>query len=260
MGIHATAIVDKAAEIDAGVEIGPWSIVGPHVKLKSGARLLSHVAIAGDTTIGERTVIHPFASIGGPPQHAGYKGEPTRVVIGADCVIREYATVNLGTEKGGGVTTVGDKCFLMTAAHVAHDCHVAPNVTFANNATLGGHVVVEEFVFLGGLSAIHQFCRIGAYAFIGGCAAVAEDVIPYGMAVGNHARLAGLNLVGMKRRGLPRPTIHALRAAYAALFEGEGVFEDRLAEVERAHGTIDEIRRVIAFIRKGDQRNLMAAR
>jgi UDP-N-acetylglucosamine acyltransferase len=260
MTIHPTAIVDKGAALGDGVRIGPWCVVGPGAKLGPGVDLVSHVVISGDVSIGARTLIHPFAVLGGPPQHGGYKDEPTRATIGADCVIREHATVNLGTVQGGGVTTVGDRCMLMTASHVAHDCHVANNVTLANNATLGGHVTIEEHVFLGGLSAIHQFCRIGAFAFIGGCAAVPADVIPFGSAIGNHARLAGLNIIGMKRRGLPREAIHDLRAAYRGLFEEEGTFKERLARVESELASRAEVKRILDFIKFDTSRALMGAR
>ncbi|MEQ1931131.1 MAG: acyl-ACP--UDP-N-acetylglucosamine O-acyltransferase [Parvularculaceae bacterium] len=260
MSIHSTAIVDKAAEIGEGVRIGPYCAVGASAKLGADVELVSHVVIAGDTTIGARTIVHPFAVLGGPPQHGGYKGEATRVVIGEDCLVREQATVNLGTPQGRGVTTIGDKCFMMAGSHVAHDCIVGGNVTLANNATLGGHVTIEDFVFLGGLCAIHQNCRVGAYAFIGGCAAVPADVIPYGSAIGNHARLAGLNIIGMKRRGLPRDTIHELRAAYRGLFEDEGAFQERLASVEAKLGSRPEVRRIIDFVRFDTSRALMGPR
>jgi UDP-N-acetylglucosamine acyltransferase len=260
MAIHPTAIVDRGAVLESGVSIGPYCIVGAGARLGADVELAAHVVVSGDVAIGDRTVVHPFAVLGGPPQHGGYKGEPTRTVIGADCVIREHATVNRGTAQGGGVTEIGEKCMLMTASHVAHDCHVAPNVTLANNATLGGHVRLEEFVFLGGLSAIHQFCRVGAYAFIGGCAAVPADVIPFGSAIGNHAKLAGLNIIGMKRRGLPRETIHDLRAAYRGLFEEEGTFQERLARVEAQFGARAEVRRILDFIKFDTSRQLMGAR
>lgn len=260
MGIHPTAIVDTDAELSSGVRIGPYCIVGAGAKLGADVELMSHVVISGDVTVGARTVVHPFAALGGPPQHGGYKGEPTRAVIGSDCLIREHATVNRGTVQGGGVTEVGDKCMLMTASHVAHDCHVASNVTLANNATLGGHVAIGEFVFLGGLCAIHQNCRVGAYAFIGGCAAVPADVIPFGSAIGNHAKLAGLNIIGMKRRGLPRDAIHDLRAAYRGLFEEEGTFRERFAKVETTLGARAEVKRIIDFIKFDTSRQLMGAR
>ena len=261
MAIHPTAIVDKGAEIGEGVSIGPWCVVGSGAKLGAGVELLSHVVVSGETTIGARTVVHPFAVLGGPPQHGGYKGEATRAVIGEDCLIREHATVNRGTAEGGGVTAVGAKCFLMAASHVAHDCHVADHVVLANNATLGGHVAIGEHVFLGGLCAIHQFCRVGAYAFVGGCAAVPSDVIPYGSAIGNHARLAGLNIIGMKRRGLAREAIRDLRAAYRDLFEEEDrTFQERLANVEARYGARPEVKRIVDFIRFDTSRALMGPR
>jgi len=258
MSVHATAIVDAGAQIAPDAVVGPWCRVSGGAEIGSGVELKSHVIVEGRTQIGPRTVVYPFAVLGGPPQHLGYKGEDTGLKIGADCVIREHATANLGTAQGRGVTVIGDKCFLMTGAHVAHDCIVGSNVIFANNATLGGHVVVEDNVFLGGLCAIHQFSRIGAYAFIGGCAAVTADVIPYGSAVGNHAQLVSLNLVGMKRRGVSRAAIHELRAAYKALFENTGTFEERVDAVAQRHAASAEVMRVIRFIREDTRRPLMA--
>lgn len=258
MPVHATAIVEPGAQIAPDAVIGPWCRVSGGAKVGPGVDLKSNVVVEGRTEIGPRTVVHPFAVLGGPPQHLGYKGEDTGLKIGADCVIREHATANLGTAQGRGVTVIGDKCFLMTGAHVAHDCVVGSNVIFANNATLGGHVVVEDFVFLGGLCAIHQFSRIGAYAFIGGCAAVTADVIPYGSAVGNHAELVSLNLVGMKRRGVSRAAIHELRAAYKALFENTGTFEERVDAVAERYAASAEVMRVIRFIREDTRRPLMA--
>lgn len=258
MQIHATAIVEKGATLGEGVAIGPWCRVGPFVTLAEGVTLKSHAIVEGRTAIGARTVIHPFAVLGGPPQHLGYKGEETTLKIGADCVIREHATANLGTPAGRGETVIGDRCFLMTGAHVAHDCIVGSDVIFANNATLGGHVIIEDFVFLGGLCAIHQFCRVGAYAFIGGCAAVPTDVIPYGSATGNHATLSSLNIVGMKRRGMPRAAIHDVRAAVRALFADEGSFKERLDAVAATYAHSAEVRRIVDFIRKDTRRPLMA--
>lgn len=258
MRIHPTAIIEDGASIADSVAIGPWCRVSSRATLAEGVELKSHVVIDGRTSVGPRTVVYPFAVLGGPPQHLGYKGEDTSVRIGADCIIREHATVNAGTVAGRGETLIGDKCFLMTGAHVAHDCRVGSNVIFANNATLGGHVLVEDFVFLGGLCAIHQFCRIGAYAFIGGCAAVPTDVIPYGSANGNHATLAGLNLIGMKRRGMPRAVIHDLRAAVRMLFAAEDSFQERLDRVAAEYASRDEVMRIVNFIREDTRRPLMA--
>ena len=258
MPIHPTAIVEEGARIAPDAIVGPWCRVSSKAALAAGVELKSSVVVEGRTEIGARTVVYPFAVIGGPPQHLGYRGEDTALKIGADCIIREHATANLGTPAGRGVTVIGDKCFLMTGAHVAHDCVVGSNVVFANNATLGGHVVVGDGVFLGGLSAIHQFCRIGAYAFIGGCAAVTTDVIPYGSATGNHAQLASLNIVGMKRRGMSRATIHDLRGLYKALFSGEGSFQERVEAAAARYANCEEAMQVIRFVREDTKRPLMA--
>jgi UDP-N-acetylglucosamine acyltransferase len=258
MRIHPTAIVEDGAILGADVTVGPYCRVSAKARLGDGVELKSHVVVDGRTVIGDRSIVYPFAVLGGPPQHLGYRGEDTGLRIGADCIIREYATLNLGTVAGRGETVVGDKCFLMTGAHVAHDCIIGANVIFANNATLGGHVVVEDSVFLGGLCAVHQFCRIGAFAFIGGCAGVPTDVIPYASATGNHAQLAGLNIVGMKRRGMSRAAIHNLRAAYRLLFADEGSFRERIDSVASAYAHSDEVMRVVNFIREDTRRPLMA--
>lgn len=257
MPIHPTAIIEDGADIHETATIGPYCTVGPLARIGADVVLKSHVAVAGRTTIGERTVVWPFASLGGPPQHTGYKGEDTRLVIGADNVIREHATMNLGTPGGGGVTRIGANCYFMTGAHVAHDCTVGDRVIFANNATLGGHVTVGDQVFLGGLSAVHQHGRIGDFAFVGGLAGIVSDLIPYGSAWGAHAHLDGFNIVGLKRRGAPRATIHKMRAAYRLLFRGEGVFRERLAQAEESYGDIPEVARILAFIKAPAKRPLM---
>lgn len=257
MQIHPTAVVEDGAELGEGVSIGAYCVVGAKAKLGPGVTLHPHVMVAGRTEIGANTVIHSFASLGGPPQHLGYRGEDTRLVIGAQNVIREYVTMNLGTVAGRGETRIGDNGYFMTSSHVAHDCVVGDHVIMANCATLGGHVVVDDYVFLGGLCAIHQFGRIGAFAFIGGCAAVTMDVIPYASATGNHAMLAGLNVIGLKRRGLSRETIRDLRAAYRLLFAEERTFQERLEEVEARYGERAEVRRIIDFIRADAHRSIM---
>lgn len=261
MAVHPTAIVARGAEIGDGARIGPYCIVGAGAKLAADVELVSHVSISGDTTIGARTIVHPSAVLGGPPQHTGYKGEPTQLVIGADCIVRELAHVHRGTVGGGGVTSVGDRCFLMSGCHIGHDCRLANDVTVASNAGLGGHCLVEEFVFFGGLSAVHQYTRIGAYAFIGGGAAVAMDVIPYGSAMGNRARLGGLNIIGLKRRGLARDVIQDMRAAYRAIFESEeGTFQERVGVAEAAFGSRAEVRRILDFIKFDASRPIMGPR
>jgi UDP-N-acetylglucosamine acyltransferase len=254
MTIHPTAIISPGAEIGEGAEIGPFCTVGPKAKLGERVKLVSHVAVLGNTTIGARTEVWPFAVLGSPPQDKGYKGEDTKLVIGADNILREQVTMQLGTPKGRGITTVGDGGYFMTGAHVGHDCIVGDKVTFANNATLGGHVVIGDFVNMGGLSAVHQLGRVGEYAFVGGGAPLTGDVIPYGM-VDNHGRLHGLNLVGLKRRGFAREVINELRAAYRELFMGEGHFQERL-EGLTARFPSAETKRIVDFIEAGMKRPL----
>ncbi len=258
MRIHPTAIVEDGAEIGDGVEIGPYCRVGANASIGDGARLLSHVAVEGRTRLGAGSIVHPFAVLGGPPQHLGYKGEETSLIIGANTVIREHVTMNIGTAEGRGETTIGDNGYFMSACHVAHDCVIGDNVIFANNATVGGHVRVGDSAFLGGLCAIHQNCRVGDYAFVGGCAAAPTDIIPYGSATGNHATLAGLNIIGMKRRGLERKTIHALRGAYRTLFDASGAFQDRVEKTADTYGDEPEVMRIIDFIRADARRPIMA--
>jgi len=254
--IHPTAIVDPAAGLGADVEVGPWCRVGPDVTLHAGVQLLSSVVIEGVTEIGAGTVVHPFSVLGGPPQHGGYKGEPTRLVVGENNLIREGCTFNRGAVQGGGVTTVGSNCMFMTGAHVGHDSVVGNHVTFANNATLGGHVTIGDNVFLGGLSAIHQHGRVGRGAMVGGLAAVTRDVIPFGSVWGNHARLHGLNMVGLKRRGFDREKIKRMLAFYRDLFEGDGAFSERLDRAEVSTGDLAEAAEIVAFIRDGGSRPL----
>jgi UDP-N-acetylglucosamine acyltransferase len=256
MAIHPTALIDVSAEIGEGVEIGPWTVIGPRVVLAEHVRVAGHVVIQQDTVIGARTVVHPFCVLGGDPQHGGYKGEPVRLEIGADNVIREHCTFNRGTPGDRKLTTVGSNGLFMTGANVGHDAVVGDNVTMANNATLGGHARIGSRVFLGGLCAVHQFGRVGQGAIVGGLAAVTRDVIPYGSAWGNHARLHGLNLVGLKRKGYGKDAIRRLLAAYRVLFEGSGVFADRLAGVEVDYADLPEIMEIVGFIREDGKRPL----
>ncbi|KQS55988.1 UDP-N-acetylglucosamine O-acyltransferase [Brevundimonas sp. Leaf363] len=256
MSIHPTAIVDAKAEMAADVEVGPWCTVGPGVVLSEGVRLVSHVVVQQDTMVGARTVIHPFAVIGGDPQHNGYKGEPVTLEIGTDNSIREHCTFNRGTPQGTGVTRIGSHSLFMTGAHVGHDAVVGDHVVMANNATLGGHAHIGSKVFLGGLCAVHQNGRVGQGAIVGGLAAVTRDVIPYGSAWGNHARLHGLNLIGLKRKGYGKDQVRRLLAAFRDLFEGTGVFADRLDAVETGYADLPEIMEIVAFIRDGGKRPL----
>ncbi|MEQ8405521.1 MAG: acyl-ACP--UDP-N-acetylglucosamine O-acyltransferase [Oceanicaulis sp.] len=246
--VHPTAIVDPSAVIGEGAEIGPYCIVGPHVEIGEGTRLLSHVSIAGRTRVGAECVLHPFVALGEPPQDFKFKGEDVRLEIGDKNVLREHVTMHLGTQAGGGITRVGSNGYFMVASHVAHDCVVGDSVVFANNATLGGGSLVGDCVTMGGLSALHQKCRIGKYAFVGGGAAVTGDIIPYGMA-DNHGWLAGLNLVGLKRRGFKRDAIHDMRAAYRLLFAEEGAFTERVEDTARLFEQRTEVQDIIDFIR-----------
>jgi UDP-N-acetylglucosamine acyltransferase len=254
--IHPTALVSPGAQLGQDVEIGAFCTVGPKVQLGDGVRLVSHVVIEGATQIGAGSTVHPFAVLGGAPQHLAHKGEDTRLVIGERNIIREHVTMHTGTVGGGGVTKVGSDSLYMVGAHVAHDCIVGDRVTFANNATLGGHVVIGDFVFMGGLCAVHQFTRIGRYSFVGGGGVVTKDVIPYGSVWGNHAHLEGLNLVGLKRRGFSREAINALRAAYRLLFADEGTFQERLDDVAEAHADTPEVMEIVEFIRSEANRPL----
>lgn len=256
MAIHPTAIVDAAAQLAEDVVVGPWCVVGPGVVLHEGVRLVSHVVVQQDTTVGARTVIHPFAVIGGDPQHAGYRGETVTLEIGADNLIREHCTFNRGTPQGAGVTRIGSSGMFMTGAHVGHDCVIGDNVVMANNATLGGHARIGSKVFLGGLAAVHQNGRVGQGAIVGGLAAVTRDVIPYGSAWGNHARLHGLNLIGLKRKGYGKDAIRRLLAAYRDLFEGQGTFADRVDAAATEYADLPEIMEIVAFIREDGKRPL----
>jgi UDP-N-acetylglucosamine acyltransferase len=258
--IHKSAIVEDGARIGAGVRIGPYSIVERDVVLEDDVVIHSHVVVSGRTTIGAGTAIYPFAAIGGPPQDTSYKGEPTTVVVGPNCIIREHATINRGTARGRGETRIGANCFLMIASHIAHDCKVGDRVVLVNNATIGGHVEIGEHAILGGLAAIQQHCRVGAHAFIGGLSGVNSDVIPFASAIGERAELGGLNVVGLKRRGFDRPTIHALRAAYQAIFNGGGTRAERVERVAEKYPEVDPVMMMVEFIRKGGDRPLCSPR
>jgi UDP-N-acetylglucosamine acyltransferase len=254
--IHPTAIVADSAEIAEDAVIGPFCIVGEAVRIGAGTRLHAHVVVEGRTTLGRNNQVHPFAVLGGPPQHTGYKGEDTQLVIGDNNVIREHATMNIGTVNGGGVTRVGSNGFYMIESHVGHDCVVGDNVILTKQATLGGHCHVGDYVIVGGLAAVHQFTRVGRHAMIGGLAAVVKDVIPYGSVWGNHAHLEGLNLVGLKRRGFDRETINTLRAAYRLLFADEGTFQERLEDTAQTYAASPEVMEIIEFIRADASRPL----
>ncbi len=253
--IHRSAVIEAGARIGAGCVIGPFSLVGPEVVLAEGVELRSHVVVTGRTEIGSGSVVFPFACVGEAPQDLKYAGEATRLVIGARCRIREAATLNPGTEGGGGVTQVGDDCLFMTGAHVGHDARVGDGVILANQAALAGHCVIGDGVIIGGLSGVHQHVRIGPGAIIGAVTMVTHDVMPYGLVQGPRGRLEGLNLVGLKRRGLDRAGIAAMRAAYDALAHGEGALS------ERARALLDSpdphVREMAGFLLEPSQRSFL---
>ena len=252
--IHQTAIVAPGARLAGDVVIGPYCVVGEQVTLASGVVLKSHVVIDGLTKVGERTRIFPFASIGHEPQDLKYDGEASSLEIGHDNTIREHVTMNPGTAGGGMVTRVGNHCLFMVGAHVAHDCQIGDHVILVNNATLGGHVVMEDYAILGGLSAVHQFVRVGRHAMIGGMSGVERDVIPYGQVMGDRARLNGLNIIGMQRRGFSRDDIQGLRSAYNCLFGDTGTLSERVDEVAKRFGGIRPVDDIVAFIRADSSR------
>jgi len=254
--LHSTAIIEDGAELGQGVKIGPYCCVGKNVKLGDNVELKSHVAIDGFTTIGEGTVIFPFASIGHIPQDLKFHGEKSTLVIGKNNTIREHVTMNPGTEDDNMQTIIGDNNLFMMSSHVAHDCIVGNNVIMANNATLAGHVKVGDFSIIGGLSAIHQFVRIGSYAMIGGMSAVEHDVIPYGLVKGDRAHLAGVNFIGMDRRGFDKTDVQIVLKAYKQLFGSEGTLADRTVKVANDFSYNEAAKCLIDFIQSKESRSL----
>jgi UDP-N-acetylglucosamine acyltransferase len=254
--IHPTAIIDPAARLGKNVCIGPYCIIGPEVVLGDAVQLLAHVYIDGRTKIGARTVIYPFAVIGTRPQDKKFSGEASELIIGTDNQIREHVTINPGTAGGGMVTRVGSHCLFMVGSHIAHDCQIGDHVILANNATLAGHVSVGNHAIIGGLSAVHQFVRIGQQAMIGGMSGVENDVIPYATVKGERAHLAGLNTIGLERRGIGKDEIRDLRNAYRLLFALDGTLSERLDEVAKRHAGQNLVSDILDFIRSRSQRPL----
>ena len=258
MAIHPTALVDPGARIGQGVEIGPFCVVGSEVVLGDGVTLKSHVVVQGDTEIGAGTTVFSFAVLGEIPQDLKYAGEWTRLRIGACNRIREHVTMNLGTAGGGGETRVGEGGLFMAGCHVAHDAQVGDRVVVANSAAIAGHCVIGDDVIIGGLAGIHQWVRIGQGAIIGALAMVTHDVIPFGLVQGPRGELDGLNLVGLKRRGTPREEIAALRAAYAALRDGEGAFRDRARALDATDSAM--VREMAEFVAAATDRQFLTPR
>lgn len=248
MTIHPTAVIEDGASVGADVNIGPFCVVGPNVTLGDGVELISHVTVAGHTSVGAGTRIWPFASIGHQPQDLKFSGEVSYLEIGENNMIREHVTMNPGTSGGGLYTRVGSNGLFMVGSHVGHDCQIGDHVIMANNATLAGHVHVGDFAFMGGISAVHQFVRIGAHAMVGGMTGVEKDVIPFGSVLGDRASLGGLNVIGLKRRGFDRETIHALRDAYKSIFTGDGSLHERASIVAQTHAGTPAVLEITSFI------------
>lgn len=248
MEIHPTAIVHPRATMAAGVKIGPYSLIGENVRIGKDTVIDSQVVLDGWTEIGERCHVFPFVSIGAPPQHLRYRGEPTRVIIGNGNLIREFVTINRATTEGGGETVLGNDNFIMAYSHIAHDCKIGNQVIMANASTLAGHIEVEDFAIVGGLVAIHQYVRVGCYAIIGGASGVPKDVPPYVCAAGNRAKLFGLNTVGLKRHGFPDATMAALKQAYRILFRSHLTLNKAIEKVEAEVPDLPEIRHILNFV------------
>jgi UDP-N-acetylglucosamine acyltransferase len=254
--VHATAVVEPGARLGDDVRVGPFCIVGGEVTLADGVELMSHVVVVGRTSVGARTRVFPFASIGHQPQDLKYKGEPSTLAIGADCIIREGVTMNPGTAGGGMTTAIGNACAFLANSHVGHDCRVGNNVIFSNNVMLAGHCTVGDYAIIGGGAAVIQFARVGPHAFIGGMSGLENDLIPYGMAMGNRAHLSGLNIIGLQRRGFSRDDIHTLRRAYRLLFADEGTLVERMEDVSKEFEGHPIVSEIVAFIRAGGKRSI----
>jgi UDP-N-acetylglucosamine acyltransferase len=261
MTVHPTSVVEDGAVLGAGVEVGPFCHVGGRAVLEEGVRLRSHVSVVGVTKVGARCDLYPGVAIGGDGQIRGNDFTDGRLEIGPDCVLREMVSMHVGSRKGGGLTKVGAKGYFMANSHVGHDCHVGENVTFANSVALGGHVEIGDGVIFGGLAAVQQFCRVGNGAMIGGLTGVNRDVIPYAMAFGDHVELAGLNLIGLKRRGLSRETINAMRATFREVFYGaSGSIADRARAAGARFAGVAEVGEIVDFILADAKQELCLAR
>lgn len=248
--IHPAAIVDPKAELDSSVEIGPFCIIKGGVKIRKGTKLLSHVIAEGQTEIGEHCTIHPYTSLGFPPQDLKYKGEPTKLIIGDNNTIREYVSIHRASVGGDGITVIGNNNFLMAYVHIAHDCRIGDNVVMANAATLAGHVLIEDYAVIGGLVAVHQYARIGRNAMVGGFSGIAQDIPPFMIASGSRARLYGPNTIGLKRHGLSDATINAIKKAYKILFREKRTLKEAIKKVRDELSGIEEVDHLIGFIEK----------
>ena len=257
--IHKTAVVDKGANIGDNVYIGPYVVIERDVEIGDGCRIEPFAHIKRFTKMGKNNHIHSYACIGGPPQDLKFKGEESYLIIGNDNCIREYVTLNRGTEHGGGVTKIGSRCLIMAYAHVAHDCILADEVIMANAASLAGHVIIEEGAVVGGLSGVHQFVRIGKYAYIGGMTGVAQDVPPYSLVAGERGSLYGLNLIGLKRRGFSKEDIMKLKKAYRILWREELKKEEAIEKIISELGNCDKVMDLINFV-KNSKRGIVPSK
>ncbi|MDJ0920859.1 MAG: acyl-ACP--UDP-N-acetylglucosamine O-acyltransferase [Henriciella sp.] len=261
VSIHPTAIIEDGAELGEGVTISAYAYIGAHTRLGDGVTIHPQAIVQGRTTLGEGVEVHPGAVVGGGPQVLGFKpNEESRLEVGPRTIIREHATLHTGLPEHGGLTKVGSDCLLMAQVHIAHDCVLGDKCVIANSTHMGGHVTAGDNVWMGGAVAVHQWCRIGDHAFIGGGSILVADVIPYGSVVGNHAHLAGLNVVGLKRRGFSRQTIKDMRAGYRLLYAKEGTFTERLDDTARAFEHVPEVMEIVHFIRENKNRSLCLPR
>ncbi len=251
--IHPSAVIDPGAEVDASVEVGPYAVVGPHVRLTEGVVLRPHAHVTGRTEIGRETVIYSFASVGEVPQDRKYKGEPTRLVIGARNIIREYATLHPGTAEGGGLTSVGDENLLMIGVHVAHDCQLGNQIVIANNVALAGHVRIEDYAVLGASSNVHQFCRLGESAMVGAMTGVGQDVCPFTIAQGIPARMFSMNRINMERRGFPPERIKAVERAFRLIFRSGLRPYEAFARVREELADSRDAEPLVAFLEKSER-------
>ncbi len=261
VSIHPTAIVEDGAQLGADVTIGAYAFVGAQVQLGDGVTVFQKGTVIGRTILGEKVEVHSGSVLGGTPQVLGYvDSEESRLEVGAGTIMREHTTLHSGSPSHGGLTRVGEDCLFMVHTHAAHDCQIGNKCVIANNTHIGGHVTVGDQVWMGGACAVHQWCRIGDHAFVGGGSILVADVIPYGSVVGNHAHLAGLNVVGLKRRGFGRKTIHDLRAAYRLLYAKEGTFTERLEDTAETFAEVPEVMEIVDFIRSSKNRALCLPR
>ena len=254
---HHTSIISNKAELGSNVIVGPYCIINKNVKIGNNVNLKAHVYIDGNTIIGNNCTFYPYCSIGSSPQDLKYKGEKSVLKIGNNNTFREYVTVNPGTLGGGLETVIGNQCLFMVSSHVAHDCKIGNNVIMVNNASLAGHVLLEDYAIMGAMSGAHQFCRIGKHSMIGGLSGVDSDVIPYGTVIGNRAYLSGLNIIGLKRRGFSKPIIQDLRKAYGLLFSSqEGTFSERVKEVSDEFTNNEPVKEIVNFLKGEKSRSI----